>query len=119
MKSEITHRCFYCLQVISRSVYFVLEILTTTTSKKKVQATKKAFRSRVQTQWKTASMHKDRNLITCQAEILAIHFAELLSLQIVHYYVYFIIMNSWLDDHWRLVKKLDNLLVEFLIFRKH
>lgn len=61
-------------------------------------------------------MHKDR---TGQAEILAVHFAASLSLQIVGYYVYFIIMNSWLDEYWRMVKKLDNLLVELLIFRKH
>lgn len=50
----------------------------------------------------------DRNLITWQAEVLDIRFAAFLSLQIVGYYVYYIVMNSWLDEHWRLVKTLVN-----------
>lgn len=49
-------------------------------------------------------MPKDRNLIACQAELLAIHFSAFLSLQRAGYYGYFTVMNSWLAEHWRLAE---------------
>ena len=91
MKSERTHRCVYCLQVIWQSGHFVLELPTTTTSKKESPGNQEKLQIKGPNAMENTSMHKDRNLIPHQAEILAIHFATFLSLQILGYYVYFVI----------------------------